>query len=387
MGGSQRWRNLGIAAGAVTAVLFAGFDLYQWALAYASDRFHNDLTFYYVAARIGLNDGWPSIYDLDLQQKGLDALGSGIHVADLARYISPPPVAWSALPLTALPFPVAYGVWSVLLLVALVVTWRLATPGQGRVRLVHLAAALGWLPIIYGLQLGQPGLFVALGVAASYALLRAERPIWAGVALGVLALKPQLAFLVPVALLVAGRYRAFAGSALALGLLALASAVALGTSGISAYEARLSFAAAVPVNRALTLAPIIGSIPVTRVVQAAIAVWALALVYRLRRRGPELIFVPALIGGLLASPYLHLDDLVMLGLAAWLYLRTGRPAWTSALVLAVVIAAEGMPIWGPLPVIATELASLVLLSVLALHEDETGQERFLSLGLSPPPPP
>ena len=94
MGGSQRWRNLGIAAGAVTAVLFAGFDLYQWALAYASDRFHNDLTFYYVAARIGLNHGWPSIYDLDLQQKGLDALGSGINIADLARYISPPPVAW-----------------------------------------------------------------------------------------------------------------------------------------------------------------------------------------------------------------------------------------------------------------------------------------------------
>jgi hypothetical protein len=380
MGGSQRWRNLGIAAGAVTSVLFAGFDLYQWALAYASDRFHNDLTFYYVAARIGLKNGWPAMYDLHLQQAELDALGSGIKVADLARYISPPPVAWSALPLTALPFPVAYALWSALLLVALVVTWRLAAPGHRPVRLVHLAAALGWLPIIYGLQLGQPGLFVALGVAASYALLRAGRPVWAGIALGVLALKPQLAFLVPLALLVSGRNRAFAGSALALGILAVASAISLGPGGISAYEARLSFAAGVPVNRALTLAPIIGSIPVTRALQAAIAVWALVLVYRLRRRGPELVFVPALVGGLLASPYLHLDDLVMLGLAAWLYLRTSRPGWTSAFVLAVVIAAEGVAVWGPVPVIAGELASLVLLSLLALQADDPDRAHLFDAG-------
>jgi hypothetical protein len=47
---SGRWRNLGAAAGAATAVLFALYDLYQWAAAYAGDRFHNDFTFYYAAA-------------------------------------------------------------------------------------------------------------------------------------------------------------------------------------------------------------------------------------------------------------------------------------------------------------------------------------------------
>ena len=102
-GTRHRWRNLGTAAGAATASLFAIFDLYQWAAAYASDRFHNDFTFYFAAARIGLTHGWPSIYDLNLQQAELDTLGSGIKVAELARYISPPPLAWSALPFTALP--------------------------------------------------------------------------------------------------------------------------------------------------------------------------------------------------------------------------------------------------------------------------------------------
>src|SRR5260370_40492781 len=108
----RRWRNLAMAGGAVAAALFAIFDLYQWALAYAGDRFHNDFTFYYAAARIGLAHGWPSIYDLPLQQAELDAIGSGIKIAELARDLSPPPVAWAAIPLTGLPNPGAYRPWS-----------------------------------------------------------------------------------------------------------------------------------------------------------------------------------------------------------------------------------------------------------------------------------
>jgi hypothetical protein len=375
MSSTPRWRNLGVTAGAAAAVLFAGWDLYKWLEAYASDHFHNDFTFYLAAARIGLARGWPSIYDLHIQQAELDAIGSGIKIAELARYISPPPVAWLALPLTPLPYEVGYWIWSALLLVALTWTWYLAAPGRGLERAVHLAAALGWLPIIYALQLGQPGLFVALGVAGCCALLRAERPFWAGCALGVLVLKPQLAFLVPAALLVSGRMRAFWGSVLVLGLLAAASAIALGPSGIADYAARLNFAAGVPVNRELTLAPIVGSLLVTRVIQAGIALWALVLVYRLRRRAPEWIFIPALVGGLLASPYLHLDDLAMLGLGAWLYLRTSPPAWTWAFVFALIVIAEGVPIWGAAPLIVGELAALVLLSVESRkHRDSDAKE-------------
>jgi hypothetical protein len=388
---SRRWRNLGIASGAVTAVLFAAFDMYQWVQAYAGDRFHNDFTFYYAAARIGLAHGWPSIYDLGLQQAELDAIGSGIKIAQLARYISPPPVAWSALPLSGLPFPVAYWTWSGVLLAALVLTWRLAAPGRGPVRLIHLAAAIGWLPVIYALQLGQPGLFVALGVGACYALLLGNRPLLAGVALGALALKPQLAFLVPVALLLGGRTRAFWGSAIALGLLALISALALGSSGISAYEARLTFAAGVPVNQELTLAPLVGNLALTRAIQVVVAAWSLALAYRLRKRGLEWVLIPALVGGQLASPYLHLDDLVMLGLAGWLCLRTSPPAPAGLLMLAMVVAAEGIPIWGPLPVIAGELLILVLLSLASPNpvepaHDPAGVDRGAGPALNPQSP-
>jgi hypothetical protein len=360
--------------------LFAVFDLYQWALAYASDKFHNDFTFYYAAARVGLAHGWQSIYDLQLQQIELDAIGSRIHTAELARYISPPPLAWLVVPLATLPYTLALGVWTALLLGALVLAWHLVAPGSGPIRLVFLAAAIGWLPVIYALQLGQPGLFVALGVATCYTLLRANRPVWAGIALGALAFKPQLAFLVPVALLVARQNRAFLASATVLGVLAAASVIALGPGGVAAYMERLDFASGVPVNREFTLAPIIGSLVVTRAVQVLIALWALALVYRMRKRGPEWIFVPALTGGLLASPYLHLDDFLMLGLAAWLVLRTRTAPWTWAYVLGLVIAVEGEPFWGPAPVIAGEIVALVLISVAALKADDRDPEHHEAEG-------
>lgn len=361
---SRRWRNLGVAAGAVTAVLFAAFDLFQWSAAWASDHFHNDFTFYFAAARIGLTHGWSSIYDLSLQQAQLNAMGSRITVAELARYISPPPVAWLALPFTALPYDVAYWAWSALLVAALAWTWYLTAPGDGRARLVLLAAAVGWLPIVYGLQLGQPGLFVALGVAGSYALVKANRPFLGGLALGALALKPQLAFLVPLALLATQRYRAFAGSAAALGLLAGASLLALGPDGVHAYLDRLGFASNVPVNRELTLAFVLGG--AARPAQIFIAAWTMLMANRLRARGLEWAYACALVGGMLATPYAHLDDLAMLGLAAWLLLRSGVPAWAWACILAGVLAVEGEPIWGPLPVIAAELGALVLVSVAAL---------------------
>ncbi len=120
-----------------------------------------------------------------------------------------------------------------------------------------------------------------------------------------------------------------------------------------------------PVNRELTLDLFIGNVMVTRLIQVVIAVWALALVNLHRKGSIEWIFVIAIVGGLLASPYLHLDDLVMLGLAAWLYLRMKqKPRWAWVFALGLVIAAEGLPLWGPLPLIAGELGVLLLVSLM-----------------------
>lgn len=361
MGRGSR-RNLMVAGAGAAAIILAGYDLWLWATNYLGDNFHNDFTFYFAAARLGLAHGWSHLYDLKLQQEQLDAIGSGITIAQLARYVSPPPLAWLVVPFTLLPYRVAYWAWSAILLGSLALVWRLAAPGRGRARVIFLVAAVGWLPIVYGLQLGQPALLVAAAVAVSYGFLRRNSDWAAGAVLGLLVLKPQLALLVPPALLVTGRWRAFAASALVLAVIGAASAVALGPRGIADYQGILSFATTVPENQSQTLAAWIHNLDATRVVQALIAIWTLALVYRLRARGVEFTLAIALAGGLAASPYVHYDDLTMLGLAMLLFMRGPCPRGTYAYALALFIAAEGFPVWGAGPVLAGELGALLLLS-------------------------
>ena len=139
-------RNLAVAGAAAAAGVSAVYSLWLWVSSYAADNFHNDFTFYYAAARLGLAHGWSHLYDLRLQQEQLDAIGSHITVAQLARYVSPPPLAWLVTPLTLLPYQVAYWLWSALLVGALVLAWHLAAPGSGRARVIFLVAAIGWLP-------------------------------------------------------------------------------------------------------------------------------------------------------------------------------------------------------------------------------------------------
>jgi len=360
-------RNLAVAGAAAAASVSAVYSLWLWVSNYAGDNFHNDFTFYYAAARLGLAHGWNHLYDLRLQQEQLDAISSHITVAQLARYVSPPPLAWLITPLTLLPYQVAYWMWSVLLVGALVLAWHLAAPGSGRARVIFLVAAFGWLPIIYGLQLGQPVLLVAAGVAACYALLKRGRDVEAGAVLGVLVFKPQLALLVPVVLLVSGRWRAFASCVVVLAAIAAASLLALGPSGATDYVDRLNLASMVAENQAQTIAGWIHNLQAARIVEGLIAAWTVGVAYRLRRRGPAVALSVALIGGLAASPYVHYDDLAMLGLAGLLFLRAARGRWVIAYAIGLFIAAEGFPVWQAGPVLAGELIALMLLSVPALE--------------------
>ena len=369
-------RNLAVTGAAAAAGVSAVYSLWLWVSSYLGDNFHNDFTFYYAAARLGLAHGWSHLYDLRLQQEQLDAIGSHITVAQLARYVSPPPLAWLVTPLALLPYQVAYWLWSALLVGALVLAWHLAAPGKSRGRVIFLVAAIGWLPIVYGLQLGQPALFVAGGVAACYALLQRGRDVEAGAVLGVLVLKPQLALLVPVVLLVSGRWRAFASAVVVLAALTAASLVVLGPSGVTDYLDRLNFATTIPENQGQTIAGWIHNLQVARVVQGLIAAWTVGVAYRLRRRGPAVVLAVALIGGLAASPYVHYDDLAMLGLACLLFLRAARGRWVIAYAIALFIAAEGFPVWQAGPVLAGELLALALFSIPALkhHHGYTEQD-------------
>src|SRR5450759_3721512 len=73
-------------------------------------------------------------------------------------------------------------------------------------------------------------------VATAWWLMRHDRPVWAGVVLSLLILKPQLAVLVPVCLLVSGHARTFGAWLVATLFIGLVALALLGPEGVARYR-------------------------------------------------------------------------------------------------------------------------------------------------------
>src|SRR5262249_20633431 len=119
---------------------------------------------------------------------------------------------------------------------------RLVAPGGGPARAAHLALFIGLFPTAFGLMVGQPVVLVAAAVGAAWWLAERDRPVLAGVALSAMALKPQLALLVPLCLLVAGHRRMFVGWLVASAMLVAVALALLGPEGLQRYRDALSLA-------------------------------------------------------------------------------------------------------------------------------------------------
>lgn len=130
----------------------------------------------------------------------------------LARgnYYNPPALAFLQAPLTTLGFRDAFWVFSALSLSAfggfLFLAWR---AGSGIPELPFLLAGIvAFRPVHEAVIMGHTPLFMVFFLTAGFLLLRAERPVLAGLVLSLLAIKPQWAVLPGLFLLVRGQWRA-----------------------------------------------------------------------------------------------------------------------------------------------------------------------------------
>lgn len=289
--------------------------------------FEGDFALYYAFARIGLHEGFRHLYDLGSQRREWDALGPILWYP--APY--PPFLAWLVAPFALLPFPVAYAAWNVLLAGALIGTWWLLAPGGRSARALQLAASVAIPVVAFSLLLGQVVLLVALALALAARLCQRGSAGPAGLALCLIAVKPQLALLVPLALLAAGRLRTVVVWALACTGLALVAAISLGTQGIVAYALRLRDAthalAAYQVPAGLTLPGVVGTGVPGALAQALVVLGVALAAWRRRGRGPMWAIAIGVVGSLLVTPFYHSDDLAVLLPAAWMWMRTAPPAW------------------------------------------------------------
>jgi hypothetical protein len=330
----------------------------------------SDFALYYGTSTIGLQSGFAHIYDEGLRMRVWASLGTALG-GQLQPFpvIQPPTVALFTAPLALLPFHTAYVIWFLLVAAAVLLAWWLAAPGGPWPKAGHLIALMALLPVGLGLSVGQAVFIVFASVLAAWWLLRRRRDVAAGLVLVLILLKPQEAALVPLALLVIGRRRAFVAWAAGAAVFSLGALAAIGPVGLTAYAARAIEVSRHPQGWAsvpdLSLPSLLGGGFAGLVSIAVVAAVALFAAWANRERNIELPMAIAVVASLTATPYLHEPDTVMLVAAGWLYVRSAPPSWAIGfLVLGYVLADLGQaPAVGWAPLVVLEVVWLAAIAV------------------------
>jgi hypothetical protein len=307
----------------------------------------------------------PYVFQTTLEQQA-PSVGFGYH------WLYPPAFGLMVQPFGYLPYGAAFWTWTILGLAAYgAAAWLLT-----RDRLAVLAAfafSAVWVAAYHG----QNSFFVAaLAIAACYGLL-ARKDGFAGVAIGLLAFKPHLAVLFPLALICAGRWRAFAIAALTATAFTAAGVVILGTDYLGAYlgEGLPGAAALIETSKhwptltsVYVSARLVGATPAIAAVLHGVVACAAALLVaiRFRKEGATCETLALLCAaGLLISPYVMDYDLMMLAPAGLLLCSrrktTATEQWAifgAALIpiLVVGLGREGIQVGWAAPVLAMAVA-------------------------------
>jgi alpha-1,2-mannosyltransferase len=355
-------RRLWPAVGLLVGVILIGWDLWAAAGTYISQyAVRNDFRLAYAAAIVGLKNGYSHLYDLAAQKSAMESLGPGFNPQP---FISPPPLAWLVTPLLLLPFSVALVIWTLLLLAALCWTCYLLAPPGRIVKAAHLALLLGVFPVAFGVMVGQPGAWVAAAVATSWWLTRHDRPVWAGLALSLIILKPQMAFLIPICLLASGHARTFGAWLVATLLIGLVALALLGPDGLARYRDVLAQTQtpAWDITRRYSISGPLGLGLLLNVTQVVVVATALVAAWRHRQEGPEIPMAAGIVGSLLATPYLGFQDFLMLVVAGWLVLRGRATAWQVGLLVVGYALLQFAILVLAIPILIAE--ALLMLSLL-----------------------
>ena len=351
------------AAGLWAGILLITFDLYAAAVTYIPQyQVRNDFRLIYGAALTALQHGYSHLYDLSAQKATVEGLGAGFY---WSPFLNPPPLVWLATPFTLLPFNVAIVLWTALLVAASLLTWYLVASGARLTRAAHLALWLGLFPVAFGLMVGQPVALVAAAVAAAWWLAGRNRPILAGLVLSVIAIKPQVALLVPLCLLISGHARMFGSWLVATGVMVLVALFALQPDGLHRYSDVLSLASQWEPTRRYAVAGPLGLGPQIFVVQAIVLVAAVAAAWRHRHAGVGVPIAAGITASLLFTPYVGFQDFAMLVVAGWLVLRAQPSRFQLGLLVVGYALLELALLVLAIPILLAEAAFLISLALPA----------------------
>jgi hypothetical protein len=170
-----------------------------------------------------------------------------------------PQVALLFLPASRLPFLTAAWIWTIFsLLISFIcigLVWRSCANLRSFAGIIAISAA-AFPPLFHFLVRGQLSALVLVCFTAAFLAFRADRSWLAGVALGLLVLKPQFLVAIPLILLLAGAWKVLAGTVLSSFVQLLLTWSYFGTAVMRAYLATLWHASQWIRLLELNLAPI-----------------------------------------------------------------------------------------------------------------------------------
>lgn len=300
----------------------------NWIIDANGQPIHIDFTGVYAAGRL-VRDGAPAAaYDWTLHHAAENVV-IGHNSTQYFGWLYPPPFLIIAGLLALLPYAVAFAVWMAATLPLYFVTIRAIIDNK-----------IGWLVagalpfLIPNLITGQNGFLTASLLGGALILLQ-RHPVLAGVSLGLLTYKPQFVMLLPLVLILGGHWRTIGAAALTVLVLVLAT---LALFGVSAWEAFFHW---VPLASQALLSQdhaewyklqslfalvrmLGGGAPLAWGLQlalTALTACALCAMWWNTRIPFELKAAAAAVAVPLATPYVYLYDLTVLGVSVAFLLR------------------------------------------------------------------
>jgi alpha-1,2-mannosyltransferase len=326
-----------------------------------------DFVAYYAAASLVKEGRALAPYDTaELHRREQEVIGAPV---PLTPFFYPPPVLLALVPLALPPFWLALALWVASSIIAYAVVIRrhsgveaaprspLHASGEGQGEAAALfPAALAFPGLFQNIIQGQNGCLTLAIVGVGLSLL-ATRPFVAGLVLGLLFYKPQLAPLVLVALIAGRKWRALVG---ALASTTAAVGVSIAAFGPEAWRkffsaarlaADLALSGELPWIKMTSLAAavrLLGGGPVLAMVVQGVAILIAAVtVGRVWATRPidRTSHAALVLAMLVAAPFAYDYDLTLLALPLlWLYLETGTNrgllavGWLTPLLSPVIAA-------------------------------------------------
>jgi alpha-1,2-mannosyltransferase len=333
-----------------------------------------DFAVFWNASWLALHGPSVNVFDVSLIESIARPLQNALPGPFTTPWTYPPTFLLVVLPAALLPFVVSYLMYLVLgMAFAFNVAARIFPPVRSP---AYWLAIIAFPAVWLAAGAGQNS-FLTFGLMGMGLLCLERRPWLAGVFFGLLAIKPQLGLVIPVALLFGRNWRTIASAALTVGALCLLAGLVLGFDTYSRFATALpafnQFVAQQSAHWPHGISTVFGfsrqfGVPVTAayLLHAVVAVCAVGTVVWLwaKRVRFELRASALVLATLLTPSYLMPYDLLLLGLPMlWLVRDGARYGWfrgEGVIMVCAWLSAEVLctpyywPVgaYAPLPILA-----------------------------------